>query len=222
MTWPQLFCKWFPELIFLSLEKALLFFFQFELASVSTESTTLVYYIAAPTVTKLPSFTKASKDGLGSVVQPDLIVLRQITHFQFLETYLSSFLIRRRSNTDFSCAKCNTFWVRRLSSIITKYFKDVLALTAWDLRMSVILKSLAITRLSSPQITRWCVRSPSPCSSVGRGGLQQWSVSSFWTTYQHTCPQAAMVVCFCTVRRYLAIPGKTCLLVLAVFKINRL
>lgn len=46
----------------------------------------LVYYIAAPTVTNLPSFTKASKDGLGSVVQPDLIVLRQVTHFQFLET----------------------------------------------------------------------------------------------------------------------------------------
>lgn len=68
----------------------------------------LVYYTAAPAVTKLPSITKASKDGLGSVVQPELIVPRQITHFQFLETCLSSFPIRRRSNTDFSCAKCNT------------------------------------------------------------------------------------------------------------------
>lgn len=74
-----------PELISLSLEKALPFF-QCEVASVSTK----FYYIsstAAPAVTKLPSITKTSVDGL--VVQPELIIPRKITHFQFLETYLS-------------------------------------------------------------------------------------------------------------------------------------
>lgn len=214
MTWPQLFCKLFPELIFLTPEKNTAFF--------PPVWNSFSFYTAAPAVTKLPSVTKESKDGLGSVIQSGLTVPWQITHFQILGTNISSFPIRRRSNTDYSSAKCKTFWVERLSSIITKYFKDILALIVWDFCMSVILKSLVIIQLSSPEITGGCMRSPSPCSSAVPGGLQQWSVVSFCAISQHACPQAATVVCFYTDRWYLAISAKTCLLIVASFEINRL
>lgn len=149
----------------------------------------LVYCAATPTVTKLPTITKASKHGLGSVFQPELILPRQISHFQFLETYLSSFPIRRRSNTDFSCAKHNAFWVRRLSSIITKYFKDVLALTAWDLCVSLTLKSLVAAQLSSPQMRGRSVRSPSPALPWEAVACSSRSGDGFWTTSQHVSPK---------------------------------
>lgn len=75
--------------------------------------------------------------------------------------------IRGRSNTDFSCAKCNAFSVRRLPSIIIKYFEDILALTSRDLWMSVRLKSPVITQLSSPEITdgAWGYHHPDFCGT---------------------------------------------------------
>lgn len=116
-SWPQLYCKLFSELIFFTPEKAWFVFLLFVFLPVWTSFSFhwiflyLVDYTTEPAVTKSPSTMKASKDGLGSVVLPELIAPRQITYSQFLETYLSFFPIRRRSNTDFSCAKYNIFWV---------------------------------------------------------------------------------------------------------------